>query len=547
MKTMTERIEEFWKVLEEIGQFESFWYSPKDEQATEKNKQIDNVLTRLVAHIQEDVILTEFLCSHCPTIGFDSVVKDQRFFLHLQDGGQYTMELFTLFKTMLDRKALKENLLIIAKQEYKSVQNKVFTASVESIEKSRNPQEISKMKNMRDRVEKFWAIIIEVNSYIKENKEWWEIACDLDQIVNYLNSDQKLKRFLEENYPPFLKLRLDEEFSESELEEQRNYNLPIIMNAMNSWNLRENILEEADNADRGDNKEKPESNILPDIQNIDMKGKILKIPPRKEADTEKSKSQKNITQEDFIVFDPENEVHRLVLKNAQDNPLLVEPDQTALRDCIMPKEYPIYLPIIFPSGNYNFYNFEFAYIEQQCEAQIKTAREQVKYLEECKAKVSFLTHGAPDNFTGWISNHFDGRKSKDALESFLKGLEIYSKHKKELLAIEEKYHGSAENKAESNIDNKIDENQPIVHAASKKIRWSADGFSKTVIGKIASGVNYDDDKSYRDFMDKKIKEKGNTVIKQTKASKKWLINMDWIREERKDLNEAEILQRLKAG
>jgi hypothetical protein len=75
--------------------------------------------------------------------------------------------------------------------------------------------------------------------------------------------------------------------------------------------------------------------------------------------------------------------------------------------------------------------------------------------------------------------------------------------------------------------------------SSLKVEWSKDAFSKTVIGKVACNVNYKNDKSYRDFIDKE--SENSCVIKKTKATKKWLVNMVWIREKRNDLNDEKIL------
>ena len=54
----------------------------------------------------------------------------------------------------------------------------------------------------------------------------------------------------------------------------------------------------------------------------------------------------------------------------------------------------------------------------------------------------------------------------------------------------------------------------------KSIQWSKEAYSKTVIGKVASGGLYRHDKSFRDFIDRKTIEHGDTIILKNEIFKK---------------------------
>jgi hypothetical protein len=77
-----------------------------------------------------------------------------------------------------------------------------------------------------------------------------------------------------------------------------------------------------------------------------------------------------------------------------------------------------------------------------------------------------------------------------------------------------------------------------------KVEWTKGLYSKTAIGKVACGVEYQDDKSYRDFIDKKIKEKQYEIVQKTIAKNKLRVNIVWLREERKGLSDQQILDKL---
>jgi hypothetical protein len=121
----------------------------------------------------------------------------------------------------------------------------------------------------------------------------------------------------------------------------------------------------------------------------------------------------------------------------------------------LPSDYPPYNPIKFPSGNYNFYNFDIDLIQENCDKQIKTIKEQVKYLEECKVKWEYFKGNRKLGMVLWqdvperevaddgsvIERDVKTRELvyKHLQENFIAGLARYIKYKKSLLSLEEKY------------------------------------------------------------------------------------------------------------
>ena len=579
---MKERIEDFWKVLSEIEPFETFWFSSDPytkqpqgysaEQCREKNEQVNKILRTLIIHIQNDLILTKFICLHCHLIGFDWVVNDQRFFLHLQDGGQFAMDLYGLFKSMLDLKDLKENLILIAEKEA-DVEKISPQKNIHSMAALEGQLEVPKMKTMRKRIEEFWSIIIDLDSLMHAcgPGEEWKVASDLDQIVDCFNSDQKLKRFLEKNYPPFLKLGLDVVVGERALKEQRDDNFPIIMSATNSRNLRENLLEEADNADREDSREKPEE-LMP---HIDMNRKNIKIPPRKETEPksiEKSKEKPRMPKlsehaKDLLLMTSANDRQKYDLKlwtmkffmAFDELDLINEPFGRYLK---WQAGTHIVLSGRMDTSLYKkkFKMPRYTYI----------GGVPIETIEEIEYKLFEFPNGAKTLFQFFfdifpeIDNVDTEKISGIGFKNPFRLLKIKSignrdfcEHAREC-ENSPKFHAEWERlKAEKTDKSKAGteglyekgeaKDKKPLQTASKKIRWSAESFSKTVIGKIASNGVYNDEKSFRDFVDRKNREKGKTIIKSTKAPNKWLVNMDWICGERSDLKEKEILERLKAG
>ena len=106
----------------------------------------------------------------------------------------------------------------------------------------------------------------------------------------------------------------------------------------------------------------------------------------------------------------------------------------------------------------------------------------------------------------------------------------YEERAKELLAISTK---QEKQRPEPSAEQEDDKN------------WTKEAFPKTTIGKVACNVLYADDKSYRDYIDKKEKELKMSLIRKTKAGYKFQANLKWIQDERKDLTMDQILKKLK--
>jgi len=176
--------------------------------------------------------------------------------------------------------------------------------------------------------------------------------------------------------------------------------------------------------------------------------------------------------DDFYNFDENDKRHLHIAKNFESDDEAIDPDSW---EGAIPSDWPIYSKIKYPSGKYNFFHFNIFFIMRHL-ADLPTIKEQVKYLEECKAKFdykidfsdlwSFIiwqdVHKKGVEFTGLglkaIKEEFEQyenlslpksgiKYSADPvldsaairIEIFLVEIEKLTKYKKNLLSIEEKY------------------------------------------------------------------------------------------------------------
>jgi hypothetical protein len=88
---------------------------------------------------------------------------------------------------------------------------------------------------------------------------------------------------------------------------------------------------------------------------------------------------------DFYDFDENDKFHLQMAKDFEDDDNAIDPECC---EGSMPSDYPIYSIIKYPSGKYNFFHFNIFFIIRHI-ADLPTIKEQVKYLEECKAKFDY--------------------------------------------------------------------------------------------------------------------------------------------------------------